>query len=304
MRAVVFAYHNMGVLGIEKLLEHGFEIPLVFTYTDSAQENIWFASVADLCRERGIRYVTPESPNTEEWIALIRDTAPDIIFSFYYRSMITSEILDIPQLGAYNLHGSLLPAYRGRCPVNWVIIKGEDHTGVTLHEMVDKPDAGDIVSQARVPIAYEDTPMAVFGKMESAAADMLDAILPVIRKGKIPKKPQDLSRGSYFGGRKPEDGRIFWDRSSREIYNLIRGVTHPYPGAFGYLGDRKIIFWKVMEDTTEGLAPGRISVSGNRIIIGTGKGVLIPQEIEMGGSVFKGEEIKGLLEPCQGESMT
>jgi UDP-4-amino-4-deoxy-L-arabinose formyltransferase/UDP-glucuronic acid dehydrogenase (UDP-4-keto-hexauronic acid decarboxylating) len=157
MKAVVFGYHNMGVLGISKLLEHGFSIPLVFTHEDNEGENIWFKSVAVLCKACSLDFVTPEDPNTREWINSIRVLAPDIILSFYYRHMITKEILEIPRLGAYNLHGSLLPAYRGRCPVNWVILRGEERSGVTLHEMVEKPDAGDIVAQVSVFIGPDDT---------------------------------------------------------------------------------------------------------------------------------------------------
>lgn len=303
MRAVFFGYHNMGVLGIRKLLEHGFEVPLVFTHADSEKENIWFKSVAELCRDLSLEYVTPEDPNTGEWISRIRECRPDIIFSFYYRFMISKDILEIPPYGAYNLHGSLLPAYRGRAPVNWVIIKGEEKTGVTLHEMVVKPDAGPIVAQAEVRIAPDDTPVRLFGKLEEAAARMLDEILPEISEGRIRKIPQDLSKGSYFGGRKPDDGRIPWGESARGIYNLIRGVTRPYPGAFGFLRDRKIFFWWAAVREGDSLKPGEISIRGGEALIGTGTGVLVPTEIEVEGRVYKDNEIEEYVNPYKGECM-
>lgn len=304
MRVVFFGYHNMGVLGIRKLLEHGFEIPLVFTHSDSARENIWFNSVADVCRDLSLEYVTPENPNTQGWIERIRTCRPDIIFSFYYRYMISKHILEIPPYGSYNLHGSLLPAYRGRCPVNWVLIKGEEATGVTLHEMVVKPDAGPIVAQAGVRIAPDDTPVSLFAKLEKAAARMLDEILPEIREGRIPKVEQDLDKGSYYGGRKPEDGRIFWEVGAREIYNLIRGVTRPYPGAFGFLQDGKVLFWwaSFLEDAD--LKPGEIALLGETALIGTGKGALVPVEIEAEGKLYKGSEIAEYFKPHKGECMT
>lgn len=303
MRAVVFAYHNMGVLGIDRLLSHGFEIPLVFTHEDSVGENIWFGSVAEMCKNKGLEYVTPENPNTGEWIERLRAIEPDIIFSFYYRLMIGRDILNIPPLGTHNLHGSLLPAYRGRCPVNWVIIKGEKTTGVTLHEMVDKPDAGDIVIQKQIQIADDDTALSLFGKLEEAAGLMLDEILPHIAQGRFPKTPQDLTKGSYFGGRRPEDGRISWSMSAVEICNLIRGVTRPYPGAFAFLYGEQITFWRAVCREDIALHEGEITFRNGEILIGTGKGVLAPLDIEKDGKVFKGSEIIGYFKSHHGEYM-
>jgi methionyl-tRNA formyltransferase len=278
-------------------------VPLVLTHEDSASENIWFQSVARLCRDRDIEHAAPENPNTREWAGRIAALEPDIIFSFYYRHMIGMEILRIPPLGGYNLHGSLLPAYRGRAPVNWVLVRGEEVTGVTLHEMVEKPDAGDIVDQERVAIGPEDTAVMLFAKMEKAAARMLDRILPRMSRGEIPKRPQDLSRGSYFGGRKPEDGRIAWGRSAREVFNLIRGVTRPYPGAFGFLHGRKVLFWWARPVDGERLQPGLIALEGEEVRIGTASGVLVPLEIEEGGTVRTGRDIFVFFRPYEGESM-
>lgn len=304
MKAVVFAYHAMGVLGIKKLLAHGFEIPLVFTHEDSPDENVWFGSVAGLCREKGIGHAAPQSPNTGEWTGCVASLKPDIVFSFYYRHLISGEILRIPPLGAYNLHGSLLPAYRGRAPVNWVLVRGEQTTGVTLHEMVEKPDAGAIVAQEEVAIGPDDTAVVLFGRLEEAASRMLDSILPRIRRGDIPRTPQDLQRGSYFGGRKPEDGRISWDRSAREVFNLIRGVTRPYPGAFGFLGGRKVMIWwaRPLDDPSPG--PGSVAVSKGLVFIGTASGVIMPLEIEADGRVYKGGEVAGYFTAHEGERMT
>ncbi len=143
-----------------------------------------------------------------------------------------------PAHGALNMHGSLLPRYRGRAPVNWAVIKGERETGATLHYMVTKPDAGDIVAQQAVPILPNDTAFDVFGKVTLAAEMVLDQVLPDLLAGTAPRIPQDLARGSYFGGRRPEDGRIDWDAGAAEIHNLVRGVAPPYPGAFCQVGKR------------------------------------------------------------------
>lgn len=304
MRAVVFAYHNMGIIGIQKLKEAGFEIPLVFSHEDDENENVWFGSVPALCRELSIECVCPDNPNLPEWIERIGSAKPDMIFSFYYRHLLSSPILDIPPLGAYNLHGSYLPLYRGRCPVNWVIIKGEHSTGVTLHEMVEKSDAGAIVAQKKVKISHDDTALTLFHKLEKTADTMLAGILPRMKAGDIAKVPQDLSMGSYFGGRRPEDGRIAWGLSAEEIYNLIRGVTRPYPGAFGFLGEAKIIFWRAVPIDAPTRGPGTITTGVSGVLIGTGQGCLQPGEIEIDHNVLTGDDLLRYFRTHEGDKIT
>jgi methionyl-tRNA formyltransferase len=303
LKAIVFAYHNMGVIGIEKLLAHGFTIPLVFTHEDSATENIWFQSVNEECARLGLDTVTSQNPNTPDWVAEISKIAPDFIFSFYYRHMISPDILAIPRYGAYNLHGSLLPKYRGRCPVNWVIIKGEKHSGVTLHEMVEKPDAGAIVSQKEVLIDTTDTALTLFHKLEQAAGELLDDCLPQMRTGIFPKTPQDLKLGSYFGGRKPADGKIDWNAPALEIYNLIRGVTRPYPGAFGYIHDRQVIFWEAAFTLEVSTNPGQIIIHGQQILIGGSMGSINPHEIEVDSKVMKDVDLFQFFKIHEGDTM-
>jgi len=232
MRAVVFAYHNVGYRCLSVLLAHGVEIPLVVTHADNPDENIWFDSVARLAELHGIPVAKPNDPNTPEFVARIAASAPDFVFSFYFRSMLKPALLAVPNKGALNMHGSLLPRYRGRVPVNWAVIRGERETGATLHYMVEKSDAGDMVASQAVPILPDDTAWMVFNKVTVAAELVLDRVLPDLLAGRAPRHPQDLSLGSYFGGRRPEDGRIDWHQSAATIHNLVRGVAPPYPGAF------------------------------------------------------------------------
>ncbi len=315
MRAVVFAYHNMGIVGIRALLDNGFEVPLVFSHRDDPQENRWFESVADYCRDRGIPVHLPENVNSHPWPDAIRSARPDYLFSFYYRLILSEEILSIPRVCSMNVHGSLLPKYRGRAPVNWVLVKGETETGVTLHVMTEKPDAGDIVGQAAVPISFEDTALTLFGKMEKAAESLLSGLLPRIAAGDIPRRRNEIEKGSYFGGRKPEDGKIDWSRPAVEIYNLVRAVTRPYPGAFSCLqGEKFLVWWARPADAAEipeAVPPGKLVFSGEgpvreavrngpgfpgrRALVGTGEGLLSLEEVEWKGIVAKGEEIRSLL---------
>ena len=240
MRVVVFAYHNVGVRCLSVLLAHDIDVRLVVTHEDDPGENIWFESVEGLARLHGLPVVKPADPNASELMREIAALRPDFLFSFYYRKMLAPGLLDAPARGALNMHGSLLPRYRGRAPVNWAVIKGERETGATLHYMVTKPDAGDIVAQQAVPILPDDTAFDVFSKVTLAAEMALDRVLPDLFAGTAPRIAQDLARGSYFGGRKPEDGRIDWELSAAEIHNLVRGVAPPYPGAFCQVGRKHL----------------------------------------------------------------
>jgi methionyl-tRNA formyltransferase len=230
-RAVVLAYHNVGCRCLSVLLAHGVEIALVVTHRDNPDENIWFDSVAELAAQCDIPVIMPDRPNTSEVVQQIRALQPDFLFSFYYREILKRELLDLPRQGALNMHGSLLPKYRGRAPVNWAIINGETETGATLHYMTEKPDNGAIVAQQAVPILPNDTALQVFQKVTLAAELALDSVLPDLLAGIAPAVAQDLSLGAYFGGRKAEDGVIDWAGEARSIHNLVRAVAPPYPGA-------------------------------------------------------------------------
>jgi len=230
--AVVFAYHDVGCRCLAVLLELGVAVPLVVTHRDDPREVIWFSSVAELARRHGIESIAPEDPNVPEVADRIRALRPDFLFSFYYRLMLQPHLLAAPARGAYNVHGSLLPKYRGRVPVNWAIIRGETETGATLHEMVAKPDAGGIVDQEAVPILPDDRALEVFQKVTGAAERVLRRSVPRLIEGSAVPRAQDLSRGSYFGGRRPEDGRIDWLAPANRIHDLVRAVAPPYPGAF------------------------------------------------------------------------
>ena len=242
IRAVVFAYHDVGVGCIKALLDGGIQIELVVTHADDPHENIWFASVAALCQEQGIPCIQPDANGLLDLLPQFKKIAPDYIFSFYYRYMIASDILATARIAALNMHGSLLPKYRGRAPVNWAILHGETETGASLHIMEAKPDAGDIVGQEAVLIDPDEDATAVFSKVSKAAVQVIQTTLPELVQGRVPRTPNVLAKGSYFGGRKPEDGHIHWDQDAKQVHDLIRAVAPPYPGAFtDWQGKRMVI---------------------------------------------------------------
>ncbi|HMK14979.1 MAG TPA: formyltransferase [Burkholderiales bacterium] len=239
-RATVFAYHNVGVRCLEVLLAGGVEVHLVVTHEDDRNENVWFASVAERARLYGIPVIAPQDPNTAEAIERVRSSTPDILFSFYYRRLLGPGLLALPRLGAYNVHGSLLPKYRGRAPVNWALVNGERETGATLHEMVAQPDGGRIVDQERVPILPNDVAREVFDKVTLAAEVVLERSLPGLLSGTARLVPQEQAAASYFGGRRSEDGAIDLAWPACRVHNLVRAVAPPYPGAFCRLAGKTL----------------------------------------------------------------
>ena len=288
--AVVFAYHNVGVRCLSVLLAAGVDVKLVVTHQDNPAEEIWFASVRQLCLDHGIPVITPADPNTPEIETQVAALDADFLFSFYYRHMLKAPLLQSVRRGAYNMHGSLLPKYRGRVPVNWAVINGESETGATLHQMNVKPDNGAIVDQFAVPILPDDSAHDVFCKVVVAAELCLHRTLPQLLAGTAEHRPQDLSQGAYFGGRCADDGRIDWQQNARQIHNLVRAVTRPYPGAFADLPTGRMLLWRtrVLDDAGLSAERGKLLTRAGRVEIHpAGGGVLQVLEGELAGSLLK-----------------
>ncbi len=291
--AVVFAYHNVGVRCLSVLLAHGVDVKLVVTHRDNPDENIWFESVADLATLHNIEVITPDNPNAPEIVEKIAALRPDFFFSFYYREMLKAPLLTIPRAGALNMHGSLLPKYRGRVPVNWAIIRGETETGATLHYMTEKPDNGDIVAQQAVPILPDDNALQVFQKVTVAAEMTLNQVLPELLAGRAPRVKQDLSLGAYFGGRRAEDGVIDWQQNAVDIHNLVRAVAPPYPGAMTRLMNMPMRILQTL--LVKGSAQGKPAfyVEGRRAYAICGQGMLEIVRFELDGREISAAEFAG-----------
>jgi methionyl-tRNA formyltransferase len=289
-RAVVFAYHNVGVRCLKVLLAGGVDVALVVTHQDSALENIWFESVISVCESEGIPYITPGDAKGDDLLAQVKAARPDLLFSFYYRHMLPAELLEIAP--AFNMHGSLLPQFRGRAPVNWAVLHGALETGATLHEMTVKPDAGAIIAQTAVPILPDDIAHAVFGKVEVAAEITLWKALPGLLAGTATRIPNELAKGSYFGGRTPEDGRIDWSKPAQEIYNLHRAVAPPYPGAFTDIGGHRYVIERarLARQSLPSLPPG-LTVVDNGVfgVCGDGRALAISSLLADGAPITAGE---------------
>lgn len=276
-RILFFGYSEVGYECLSLLLERGDNVIGLVTHEDNPNEKIWFQTPAVAARAKGIPVHTPEKVNTPEWIERITAWQPDLILSVYYRNMISSRILALPRLGAFNLHGSLLPRYRGRAPINWAVLHGEPRIGMTLHRMVKSADAGAIVDQEGVDLGPRDTAEQAFRKVLPCARLVIARQIDALLAGTAREMPQDESQATYFTGRKPEDGRIAWTSTSRQVFNLIRAVTDPYPGAFTELaGSRLMVWWGEPESpATAGRRgrPGEV-LSLEPLVVATGDGAL------------------------------
>jgi len=265
--AVVFGYGDVGVQCTRVLLAKGIELKLIVTHADDPAEQRWYASLAEFAAVNDLPCVTPASAD-DRLLYRLHALAPDFIFSFYYRQLLPAAILATARRGALNMHGSLLPRFRGRAPVNWAVLRGATETGATLHYMVPRADAGDIVDQEAVTIEKDETAVDVFRKVVAAAQVILERSLPKLVAGTAPRTPQDLSRGEYCGRRRPEDGRIDWSRSAREIHDLVRAVAPPFPGAFADFGGER---WRV---TRTRLLPAP-PVDANRLTLQASDGLCV-----------------------------
>jgi methionyl-tRNA formyltransferase len=279
-RLAVFGYSEVGYRCLECLLDRGTQVVAVFTHQDRPGETPWFRSVADLAERRHVPVFKPDRLREPEWEKMVKfEARPDLVFSFYYRNMIPLRLIEGARLGAFNMHGSFLPKYRGRAPVNWAVLNGETWTGATLHHMTAEADAGDIVDQEKVPIGDRDTAAQVMARVTEAAVLVLNRQLENLLRGEAPRHPQDHSQATYFGGRRPEDGRIDWSKPAGQLFNLIRAVTRPYPGALADFPDgrRLVVWWAEIEPGQS--RPGTI-LSESPLVIATGKDLLRVTEFD------------------------
>ncbi len=300
-RIVFFGYSEVGYSCLELLLSRGDNVVALITHEDNPHEKIWFKTPAVAAREKGIPIFTPDSVNTPEWVERIAALQPDLILSVYYRNMISTRVLALPRLGAFNMHGSLLPKYRGRAPINWAVLHGEPRIGMTLHRMVKSADAGAVVDQQGVDIGPRDTAEQAFRKVLPCARQVLERRIDQLLAGTAPETEQDASQATYFGGRKPEDGRIRWTQTSTQIFNLIRAVTDPYPGAFTDVHGARLMVWWADDETPAVRAlpvncgkPGEV-LSVSPLVVATGAEALELTRTEWRGTPTRPLQVGDLL---------
>ncbi len=249
MRIIFMGGHNLGKQTLQKLIDKGKNIVAVVTNT----EDEWYRGVDEIARENGLLLFENVNINSAEFIKSVEQLNPDLIVVVNFSQILKQQIIGIPKKGCINTHASLLPDYRGRAPLNWAIINGEKRVGVTVHYIETGIDTGDIIIQAPVVVEEDDYIENVLMKVTSIYPDVVNNAVDLIVEDKVIGKKQDISKGSYFGKRTASDGEIDWTKDARQIFNLIRAVSRPYPGAFSYIGDNsRVVIWRTeLIDQTE-----------------------------------------------------
>lgn len=204
--------------------------------------------LTESAQSAGIPLLRVHNINEPAVVAWIRQKSPDLLLVVGWTQLVKPELLRVPKFACLGFHASLLPKSRGRAPVNWAIINGETVTGNTMIVLEPEADSGDIVAQRAIPITDQDDCCTIYQKVGETEVEMLDEVMPFIEKGILPRRKQDDSQATVMPKRRPEDGIIDWNRPVEAIYNWVRALTAPYPGAFSYLNGEKIWIWKTSVD--------------------------------------------------------
>jgi methionyl-tRNA formyltransferase len=271
---------------LHALLEYGANVVGIFTFTDAiAAKTSGAVDFTEIADQHNIPLYKVKSTNTPEAVEMFRALAPDVIFVVGWTRLVSSEILQIPKYGCFGMHASLLPKYRGRAPVNWAIIHNEKLSGNTAMLLNEGVDTGQVVAQKAFPISLADTCQTVYHKVAAAGKEMAVEILRAIENGNLQVLPQNDDEATEMPRRRPEDGLIDWHCDALTIFNFVRALTHPYPGAFSYLNEKTVFIWEariahypylnkpVFE--FESLEPGTVIDVADGILVKTGNHELI-----------------------------
>lgn len=242
MRIVFLGTRLLGFEGLQVLIEQRNEIVAAFTTDHDITEGKGPAEFAQLCAAHGIPF-----HRTGDLDALVDRSSRwdvDLFVSLFWKRIVSARVLATARLGGVNVHQSALPLYRGYAPQNWAIIRGDRTAGVTLHWMVPQADAGDIIDQRMYEIGPDDTIADLGARARSLALEMLRERIPQIAAGTAPRRAQSEADAVLSMPRRPSDGWIDWTAPSRTIHDLVRAVTHPYPGAFTLRGGQRLFVWR------------------------------------------------------------
>ncbi len=267
----VFAYGGFGCAGIDALARAGAAIIHGFSHADDPREHRWWPSAAERISAAGAPCELDADLRAQgQGSALERLAAarPDFLFSFYFRKMIPERMLGLAAQGGYNLHGSLLPRYRGRAPINWQLVQGEPRSGLTLHRMVRSADAGDIVAQTEVAVPPDMDAYGLTTALLGLAPSLLDGVpAPELLAGRARLTPQDHAQATVFRGRTPDDGRIDWRWGARRVHDLVRAVAPPWPGAFSAILGQRIAIDRTAVQAEDGALgpPGTVLADGRQV---------------------------------------
>jgi len=259
---------------------------IVFSFKETPWEPKYLSQIDKAAKDHKAAFFETRNIADSKFDGIFRLSPPDIMFVVSWRYLVPEYIYNTSSIASIVFHDSLLPAYRGFSPTSWAIINGESQTGVTMFYLAEEVDSGDIIDQSPVSIGPNDNIELVMNRVTEKYLELLEKNLDLIIKGKAPGIPQNHSLATFTCKRVPEDNEINWDSSALAIYNLIRGVTHPYPGAYTWFNGRKLIIWSAGQLSEQrkfvGCVPGAILEvqKGRGVIVLTGDGQLLIKSIQ------------------------
>lgn len=302
MRVIFIGVINVGWHCLKALLENKANVVGIFTadkqkmVEKSGMHCDYFSEFDDLAKEWGVPLYKVDTVTVPLDIERIKGLKPDLIFCIGWPQIVGKEILQIPPCGCIGIHPTLLPERRGGAPINWCLIDGLSKSGVTLFYFDEGVDSGDIIAQQELEIALKDTAKTVLNKVTNIARQLIQTYYPLLEGGRAPRIPQDHSRATYTRRRHPEDGVIDWRKTSLSIYNWIRALTSPFPGAFTSWEGRKVVIWEseLLKGyrARAGTHPGEIldSLKGKGMVVATGDYGMLIKRVEFDGENMSGDE--------------
>lgn len=299
------SFDDIGRRCLEVSLEMGAPITAIVTLPGPAdRERSGQVRFDDLADRAGACLIETANVNDPSCLERLRAASIDMAFVVGWSQLVREGFLSIARLGAFGMHPTLLPKHRGRAPIPWAILSGLARTGVTLFEIADpSADSGPIVGQVEVPISADDTATTLYTRISDAHTELLATYLIPILRGTAPRHPQDERRASSWPSRRPTDGLVDWETRAASLWDWVRAQTRPYPGAFTFMGDRKVLIWRArpveLEPSGEAVMPG--TVLGSReggVVVACGDGAMLLEEVEEAGSPpVSGSEVADLLRP-------
>ena len=276
MRVVFLGNHTVGVRVLQAMSEAA-EVVGVVAHPADPEDGVRYESVFDLARERGWNVIRGNGREVR-LLDFIWAARPDLLWITDFRYLLSREVLALAPLGAVNLHPSLLPAYRGRAAINWAILNGETRLGLTAHFVDEGIDSGEIIEQVSYELRDDEDVGDALNILYPLYISLTENILAYFQSGTVPRTLQDQGRATVFPARRPEDGVIDWKQSARSIFNLVRAVAAPYPGAFTTINGRRVTVWKarIAAEAGASFAPGSVvAVEKGEIAVQCGAGVLV-----------------------------
>jgi len=311
MRIGWIGFHVEGRLALRAVLEQGFGIEAFITLQpELAAKRSGAADYTSLCSEFGVPLYRVANINDDASRALLKELSLDVALVIGWSQIVRAEALRLVRLGMIGAHASLLPRHRGRAPINWVLIKGENQTGNTLMWLAEGVDSGEILDQSVIPITPYDTCASLYDRVAESNREMILRVLPKLLAGERPGRPQPAIDEPHLPGRRPEDGLINWSLNAGEVYNFVRALTRPYPGAFSWLAGRRWTIWHcgllpeaAFPDAQMGQIVGPVfspSEGACGQVVACGKGAVVLLELEGDdGEILAGRRLSS--QPWRGQ---